>query len=364
LQCFLDNKDVQFLAICDVQKVQREKIKAEADGFYGNQDCATFDNMHDMLARQGIDAVLIATGDRWHTMASITAAKAGKDVYCEKPCSMTIAESRGLANAFRKYDRIYQAGTQRRSIGNFLFAAELIAKGKLGKLHTVHANTRPPATKHTWLDAQPLPGKDIVDWDMWLGPCPWRPFNRSYITGGWRGFFDFHGGGILEWGAHTVDLCQWAAGKDHTAPVTYTPHGQDVTALYDDGLKLVMRVDGWMGLGTCSVRYEGDEGWIETGDTGNFAIYPESLRTERTVFKQAGTDPSTHIRNFLDCVKTRTPAHANADVAAQSHVVCHAAYIAWQLGRTVNFDPQAEAFVEDEAANRMRSRAMREPWRL
>lgn len=364
LQCFLANRDVQFIAICDVQKKQRELIKTMADSHYGNQDCATYRNMHDMLARPDIDAVLIATGDRWHTMASITAAKAGKDVYCEKPCSMTIAESRALSDTFRKYDRIYQAGTQRRSIGNFLFATDLIAQGKLGKLHTVHANTRPPATSHLWLEAQPQPDQEEVDWDMWLGPCPWRPFNERYITGGWRGFFDFHGGGILEWGAHTVDLCQWAADKDHTAPVKYEPHGEDVTATYADGLKMVMRVDGWMGLGTCSVRYEGDEGWIETGDTGNFAIYPESLRTERTVFKRAGTDPTTHIRNFLDCVKTRTPAHANADVAAQSHVVCHAAYIAWQLGEVLEFDPAKEEFTGNDEANRMRSRAMREPWRV
>jgi predicted dehydrogenase len=364
LSHFLNNRDVQFLAICDCQKVQRESIKQMADSHYGNQDCVMYADLHDLLARPDMDAVLIATGDRWHTMASITAAKAGKDVYCEKPCSMTISESRALADTFRKYDCIYQAGTQRRSIGNFIFAAELIARGKLGKLHTVHANTLAPATSHEWLPEQPLPSKDECDWNLWLGPCPWRPYNKQYITGGWRGFFDFHGGGILEWGAHTVDLCQWAAQKDDTAPVEYVPEGSGVVATYADGLKLVMRDEGWMGLGTCSVRYEGDEGWIETGDSGNFEIYPESLRTERTVFRLAGTDPSTHIRNFLDCVKSRTPAHANASVAAQSHVVCHAAYIAWQLGRTLKFDPAKEEFLGDEEANRMRSRAMRDPWRV
>ncbi|HYW78702.1 MAG TPA: gfo/Idh/MocA family oxidoreductase, partial [Thermoguttaceae bacterium] len=160
------------------------------------------------------------------------------------------------------------------------------------------------------------------------------------------------------------DLCQWAAGKDHTAPVEYVPDGDGLTTTYDDGLKLVMRTDGWMGMGTCSVRYEGDEGWIETGDSGQFAIYPESLRTEQTVFTRRGTDPTTHIRNFLDCVKTRKPANANADVAARSHVVSHAAYIAWQLGRTLQFDPVKEEFLADEEANRMRSRAMRAPWRI
>jgi predicted dehydrogenase len=363
LRSFISNRDVQFTAICDIRRIRREAIKQMADQHYGNEDCATYNDMHEILARQDIDAVLIATGDRWHTMASITAAKAGKDVFCEKPCSMTIAESQALADTFRRYGRIYQAGTQRRSIGNFIFAADLIAAGKLGKLHTVHANTRPPATSHDWLPAEPEPPKDEVNWDAWLGPCPWRPYNSRYVSGGWRGFFDFHGGGILEWGSHTVDLCQWAAQKDDTTPVEYVPEGTGVVCTYADGLKLVMRDTGWMGLGTCSVRYEGDEGWIETGDSGRFAIYPESLRTERTVFTMAGTDPSTHVRNFLDCVKTRKPANANSAVAAQSHIVCHAAYIAWQLGRTLKYDPAAHEF-NDEQANRMRSRAMREPYRI
>ncbi len=139
----------------------------------------------------------------------------------------------------------------------------------------------------------------MCDWDRWLGPCPWRPYNSEYVRGRWRFHFDFHGGGILEWGSHTVDLCQWAAGKDNTAPVEYIPNTDGVECIYDDGLKLVMRSEGWMGMGTCSVRYEGDEGWIETGDSGNFILNPESLRTQQSVFNRAGTDPTTHIRNFL-----------------------------------------------------------------
>lgn len=364
LGSFMKNADVQFVGICDVRRERREAIKRMADERYGNQDCATYGDMHEILAQPNIDAVLIATGDRWHTLASILAAKAGKDVYCEKPCSMTISESQALADTYRRYGRIYQAGTQRRSIGNFIFAAELAHTGKLGKLHTVHANTLAPPTSHQWLPEEPLPPKEDLDWDRWLGPCPWRPYNSRYVRGGWRGFFDFHGGGILEWGAHTVDLCQWAAQKDDTAPVEYVPEGSGVVCTYADGLKLVMRDSGWMGLGTCSARYEGDEGWIETGDSGKFAIYPESLRTERTVFTMAGTDPSTHVRNFLDCVKTRKQANGNASVASQSHIVSHAAYIAWQLGRTVKLDPAACEFVNDDDANRMRSRAMREPWRI
>ena len=363
LGCMLEEPVVQFVAIADARRIRREAIKNLADAKYGNKDCATYRDFREMLARPDIDAVLIATGDRWHTLASIYAAKAGKDVYCEKPCSMTIAESRALADTFRRYGRIYQAGTQRRSIANFIFAADLVHTGKLGKLKAVHANTLPPAVRHDWLPAEPEPPKDEVDWDMWLGPCPWRPYNRQYVAGGWRGFFDFHGGGILEWGAHTVDLCQWAAQADHTTPVLYEPTPNGCVATYANGVKLIMRDTGWLGLGTCSARYEGEEGWVETGDSGRVEL-SAGARTEQRAFSEVGTSPVSHVKNFLQCVKTREPANANADVAARSHIVCHAAYIAWQLGRALKFDPVKEEFIGDDEANRMRSRALREPWRI
>lgn len=371
LTCFLNRADIQFRAICDIRKDQREKIKAFADGKYGNKDCAMFKDMEDLLIRDDIDAVLIATGDRWHTMASITAAKFGKDVYCEKPLSLTIQESRALANAVERYGIIYQAGTQRRNIGNFQLAAKIAQSGKLGKLTEVHANTLWPATRQTWLPAEPEPAKTEVDWDRWLGPCPWRPFNMQYVEGGWRGHYDFHGGGILEWGSHTVDLCQWAAEKDDTAPVEYVPEFKadgsiagNIHAFYADGLKLVMRSDGWLGLGTCSARYVGEEGWVETGDSGRMAVSSDALRGELKYFGMPGTDPITHIAEFVDCVKTRRTTAANAKVAAQSHIASHCAYIAWQLGRTVKFDPVKEEFLNDEEANRMRTRAMRAPYTL
>ncbi len=356
--------EVRFKAICDIRASRREAIKKMADSTYGDSACDTYRVLHDLLARTDIDAVLIATGDRWHTMASITAANAGKDIYCEKPCSMTIAESRALSDTLRRTGRIYQAGTQRRNVGNFVFAIQLAHTGKLGKLTEVHANTRPPATTHDWRPAQPEPPKEVVDWDLWLGPCPWRPYNARYVSGGWRGFFDFHGGGILEWGSHTVDLCQWANQADATAPVEYVPTPDGVIARYANGVKLVMRTGGWLGLGTCSVRFVGEEGWVEAGDTGRVRVHPPSLRSEQTIFTERGTSPRSHVRDFLNCVTSRAQPRANASVAGQSHIACHAAYIAWQLGRTLRFDPANDAFLGDEQANRMRSRAMREPWRI
>ena len=364
LGIFLDQPEVQFVAVCDTRAERRTAVSQMANDKYGSRDCATYRDMFELLARSDIDALLIATGDRWHTMASILAAKAGKDIYCEKPCSMTIAESRALADTIRRYGRIYQAGTQRRNIGNFMLAAELARSGRLGKLHTVHANTLSPGTTHDWLPAEPEPSKDVVDWDRWLGPTPWRPYNSRYIAGRWRGHFDFHGGGILEWGSHTIDLCQWANDADDTAPVEYEPSGNHVLARYANGVRLVMRDTGWLGLGTCSVRYEGEEGWVETGDSGKMQLGPGKLRSEHRVFTEPGTTPTNHIHQFLRCVRSRSVPAANADVAAQSHIAAHAAYIAWQLDRTLTFDPVKEEFVGDEQANRMRSRALREPWRV
>jgi len=226
LRHILNQPDAQFIVVCDAQAERRQIVKRMVDENYGNTDCQTCRHPFELLSRDDIDAVLIATGDRWHTMASILAAKAGKDIYCEKPCSMTIGQSRALAETIRRYGRVYQAGTQRRNVDNFVFAVGLVHSGKLGKLHTVHANTLNPATSHDWLPEEPLPPKDEVDWDLWLGPSPWRPFNSRYVRGGWRGFFDFHGGGILEWGSHTVDLCQWAAQADHTTPVCEADHAR------------------------------------------------------------------------------------------------------------------------------------------
>lgn len=363
LGIFLQQPEVQFVAVCDVRSERRDAGKKLVDDRYTNTDCTTYRDMFEMFGRKDIDAVLIATGDRWHTLASILAAKSGKDIYCEKPCSMTIGESRALADGIRHYGRIYQAGTQRRNIGNFMHAVHLAHSGRLGKLHTVHANTLAPATNHDWLPGEPEPDRESVDWDRWLGPTPWRPYNAAYVAGRWRGYFDFHGGGILEWGAHTIDLCQWACQMDQTTPVHFEPQGSTVVARYANGIKLVMRDTGWLGMGTCSVRFEGDEGWIETGDSGNMLLGPSSLKSEFREFTDAGTDPTTHIREFLRCVKSRGVPAANADVAAQTHIAAHAAYIASQLGRTIQFDPVKESFVNDDEANRMRSRAYRAPWR-
>jgi len=370
LGCFLKQPDVQFVGIADVQKQRRERVRKIANKHYGNEDCATYRDMFEIFGRDDIDAVLIATGDHWHALATILACKAGKDVYCEKPCSMTVRETQELADAVKRHGRVFQAGTQRRNVDNFRFAAGLARSGKLGKIHTVHASILPLKESHEKLPGEPEPPVDIVDWDRWLGPSPLRPYNKKYVQGGWRGYYDFHGSaGLPEWGAHTVDLCQWAAGMDTTTPVEFESVGKTlIHARYANGVKLIMRLAGfrgegdWVVPGTCPVRFEGDAGWVEAADSGEIAAEPAALLAGKPSDKMAGTDPTKHVRDFLDCVKSREKAAANELVTRHGHIVCHAAAIAWRLGHKVHFDPASERFLKDEAANRMCQRARRAPW--
>jgi hypothetical protein len=367
LGCFLQEPDVRFMAICDVKEARRQAVKKMADSKYGNQDCAMYRDYHELLARPDIDAVLIATGPNWHATMSIAAARAGKDVYCEKPCTKNIVQSLALAETYRRTGRVFQGGMQRRNLPHVALAVELARRGKLGKLHTVHAHPGGMGTGMSgWAPAEPEPAKEDIDWDLYLGPAAWRPFNRRLLDG-----FNFEkggglvGGGVLEWGSHCVDLCQWANDADDTAPVEYEPPGADGRAVahYANGVKLVMRGDGWLDLGSCPVRFEGDTGWVETADNGDMVASAPALLAARGA-KIGGYPANNHIRDFLNCVKTRGKPRANADVACHTHIACHAAGIAIFLKRKVTLDTKTYMFVGDEEANRLRSEALREPWRL
>ncbi len=371
LGAFLSQADVQFVAIADVQKARREIVRKTANRHYGNEDCKDYRDMREVLDRKDIDAVLIATGDRWHAPGSILAARAGKDVYSEKPCAMTIAECRELDEAILKNNRVYQAGTQRRNVDNFRFAYDLVKAGKLGKIHTVHAGIINPENDQPPLPGEPEPNPEEIDWDRWLGPAPARPYNKRYVEGQWRGHDGLAAGyKILEWGSHTVDLCQWAADADGTAPVEYEAQGGTINALYASGIKLVMRLAGfsnegnWLGLGTCPVRFEGDKGWVEVGDHGKIAVSDPALLAAGKPGEMAGSDPSKHVRDFLNCVKSRGKPACNSTVARYGHVACHAAAIAWKLGRKMRFNPATESFLNDPEADRMRSRERRAPYTL
>src|SRR5579859_1980626 len=371
LSVMLPEKDVQFVAICDVQRTRREKVKQMADAHYGNTDCQMYVDLFELLGRVDIDAVLIATGDHWHALASLLAAKAGKDVYSEKPCGMTIGEIQALSDGIHRYGRVFQAGTQRRSVSNFQYAAHLAQTGKLGRLHTLHASVYVPQKSYAWLAAEAEPARDECDWDRWLGPAPWRPYNSRYVAGGWRGHHDFEAGGnFLDWGAHTVDLCQWANQADHTMPVEYEATPSSVIARYANSVKMICDFlptafgnrdpQYRTSTGTCPVRYEGDEGWVETGDDAEIVLSENLARTGQRRFTGTGLSSAGHGRNFFDCVKSRARPVCNQDIMRHSHIACFAAQLSWQLGRKLRFDPLKEEFVGDDEANRMRRRAARE----
>mgnify|MGYP000409827620 CR=1 FL=1 len=364
LSVFMQQPDVRFVAIADVKAARREAVKKNADARYGNNDCAMYRDLRELLARKDIDAVLIATGPNWHGTASMVAANAGKDIYCEKPCTRSIMQSLELAETMKRTARIFQAGTQRRSLPNFVYAIELARQGKLGKLHTVHAKPAGLGTATSgWLPAEPEPDKETVDWDLYLGPAAWRPYNSKMMNA-----FHFEkggglvGGGCLEWGSHCVDLCQWAADADNTAPIEYEPVQGQLHARYASGIKLVVREDGWLPLGSCPVKFEGETGWVETADSGELKASSEALLVGKGA-KIGGYPADFHVRNFLDCVKTRSQPRANAEVACWSHITCHAANISLFLNRKVKYDPKKNEFIGDEEANRLRSEAIREPWR-
>lgn len=373
LDAFFQHKDCQFVAIADPQAERREIIKRLADRNYENNDCVTYDDMSYVLERDDIDSVIIATGDRWHATASIYAARAGKDIYCEKPCAMNIQECQQLDDEIQKHKRVFQAGTQRRSVPNFVHAVNLARSGRLGQLKTVHAGILELQEYLEPLPAEPEPDPSVINWDKWVGPAPKVPFNSEYCRGRWRNHKGFYSANRLpEWGSHTIDLCQWAASADGTTPIEYETISDGlIHAKYANGVRLVMSLSGkkgegdWIkGLGSCPVRFEGDEGWVEVGDFKLIEVSDPRLLDNKTYDQLAGTDPVAHVRNFLDCVKTREQPVCNSKAVRYGHMACFAAAASWKLDRKITFDPVKERYVNDDEANRSRFYNRRAPYTI
>ncbi|MCX7885714.1 MAG: Gfo/Idh/MocA family oxidoreductase [Verrucomicrobiae bacterium] len=377
LNWMMREKDVQFVAICDVRRERREAVKQLIDQHYGSTDCAMYGDAREMLAtRPDIDAVLIATGDRWHALMSIYAMRAGKDVYAEKPSCMTIAEGRAVVETARQYGRIYQTGTQRLSEPNHVFCIEMARSGRLGRVHTAYAHIAPwddAYMKRDWLPAEPEPPKDELDWDAWLGPCPWRPYNPAYVQGRWRGHFDFHTSCIGEWGAHTFAQVQAGLDASHTAPIAYeyvnNQTGDGMVTHFANGVKMILSRGSKYWHGSCGERFDGTEGWVAAADgyAKPEASSPALLAEYKKVIAEyvARTGRALdHVRNFLDCVRSRQQPVANAEVMHYSMMTVHCANICMWLKRDLKFDPVKEEFINDPEANRYRSRAMRPPWTI
>jgi len=372
----LGQGDVQFVSVCDVAGDRRLRAKNAVDGRYANKDCKAYIDLRELLAEgAGIDAMLIATGDRWHATAASMAMEAGKDVYCEKPGTMTVAEGRALVQTAERHCRIFQTGAQRLSEANFVFPTELARNGQLGKLHTVRAHmwsTVKDVTKNDWLAAQPEPPREKLDWDLWLGPVPWRPYNAAYPgnCGTWGVYWDF-GAGVAGWGSHTFIQCQMAARAEHTSPVEYiypgNSSGAGMVTRFANGVQMVLEFEGWRG--SCGVRFEGSEGWASVADGYSKPDFssPALLGEFKKVmseYEARTRRPMNHLRDFLTCVRSRRQTIANPEVMHRSMTTCHAINICLALKRDLKWDPQKEEFLNDPQANRMRARAMRQPWRI
>ncbi len=377
LNWMMREKDVQFVAICDIRKDRREAVKEMIDKKYGTKDCAMYSDAREFLAtRSDVDAVLIATGDRWHALMSIWAMRAGKDVYTEKPSCMTIAEGRAVVETARQYGRIYQTGTQRLSEPNHVFCIEMARSGRLGKVHTAYAHIAPwdaAQMRTDWLPEEPLPPKEEVDWDAWLGPCPWRPYNKAYVNGGWRGHFDFHTSCIGEWGAHTFAQAQAGLDASYSSPIAYeyVPNetGDGMVTHFPNGTKMILSRGNKYWHGSCGERFDGEEGWVAAAD--GYAKPEASSPSLLAEYKKVIADyvartgrALDHVRNFLDCVRSRQETVANPRVMHHSMTTVHAANICMWLKRDLKFDPATETFINDPEANRYRARAMRAPYTI
>ena len=291
------------------------------DKHYGNSDCQMYPEMREFLAtRDDIDAVLIATGDRWHSLATIMAMRSGKDVYSEKPSCMTIAEGREVVETSRRYGRIYQTGVQRLSEANFVMAIELARSGRLGQVHTVRAHIAPwdaAEMSHGWLPAEPQPPKEEVDWDAWLGPCPWRPYNSTYVHGGWRNHYDFHTSCIGEWGAHTFAQSQAGIDALNTSAVEYhyvkNTSGDGMVTKFGNGVQMVLSRGDKYWRGPCGMRFEGTEGWVAVGDNYKQPDFSSPVaagrRSEATRRVHGSHRPADESRAQLLRLREVAPAH-------------------------------------------------------
>lgn len=366
LRSFIGFREVQGLAVCDVdtnrrvaaqQQIEKRYSRDKESGKY--KGCEAYNDFRDLCARTDIDAVCIATPDHWHALSAIEAAKNGKDIYCEKPLSLTIREARAMVTAVRRYGRVFQTGSQQRSGGEFRFACEMVQSGRIGKILTINVNVGGPSGD---CYNPPLPVPEGLDWNMWLGPAPWRHYSKGIHPYSWRGFRDYSGGGMTDWGAHQFDIAQWGMDMDNSGPVeVIPPNGKDVKRLtykYANGTRM------FHGGGGNGVVFTGENGKIEV-NRGHLRTWPEELKKTPTLPGEVHLYNSrNHRGNLIDCIKTRKKPVADVEIGCRSVSVCHIGNIAYWLKRPLKWDPVKEEFIGDAEANRWLDRPRRAPWTL
>ena len=340
---FISFKQVQMIAVCDPVRKHRENAKSIVDRKYRNSLCVSLNDFREVLAMDAIDAVLIATPDHWHCPITIEACKKGKDIFCEKPETLTVKEGREMADAVKQYSRVFSGGSQR-VLDDYGDIPRRIWSGEIGEVKEVFVDCGGPSGDFN-LEGQPVP--EGVDWNMWIGPAPMRPFHEKLINGGFRPYRDFSGGGMTDWGAHRFGAALFATQQYHTGPVEIIPpDGKDVkelTYIFKNGMKMYHSHIG-------DIIYKGTEGEIPNG---------KQKPLEKFVDIPGYSGSGGFFGDFLDCVKTRKTPFRDIESAHRATTVCHLGNIAYWLKRPLRWDPVAETILDDELAARWLSRPSR-----
>lgn len=379
---FLRERDCRVVAVCDVKTHVLQGAQQAVNNFYGGSGCAAYSDFRELLARDDIDAVLIATPDHWHVPVAVAAAEAGKDMYVEKPLGLSLAEDWVLQQVVHRYGCVFQFGTQQRSDAKFRLACELARNGRIGRLHTI--NVWSPASASGG-SSGPVPVPDWLDYDMWLGPAPYVPYSAKCCSNEiWWYVSDYALGFIAGWGIHPLDIAMWGGGDILKGTVQVegsavfpsegvcdTATSWDVTFNFPGGVQMNFTSgprQEWIeryGTGRYhGTAFEGTEGWVVV-DRTEVKAHPHSLL--RTVFgpdEQRLYESRGHVRNLLDCVRTRSETICPVEEAVWADTLCHISNIATRIGVRLEWDPQKGGFVGNDAANRMLGRSMRSPWRV
>ncbi len=385
LKPFLESPYTQVLAVCDIDSWRLERAKQTVEAFYGEQKnsgtykgCAAYDDFRDLLARDDIDAVMISSPDHWHVPMAVAAVRAGKDVCCEKPLTLSIAEGRYLSDLASRHKRVFRTDSEFRSLPAFHRACELVRNGRIGKITSIHSGV--PKGDISGPPEPEMPVPKELNYEMWLGPAPLAPYTlkrvhppHEYSRPGWMRVRDYCEGMITNWGAHLNDIAQWGNNTERTGPVEVEGVGDypteglwnvllsfSVHYTYADGVKLTYEMDG-----RPHVRFNGEDGWIDIDyNSRELTAEPASILDSKIGPNEIHFPLKSEKDDFIDAVRTRGTTLEDAEVGHRTTSLCQLGHIAIQTGEKLKWDPEKERFTNSDAANRLLTRPMREPWLL
>ncbi|HPW75819.1 MAG TPA: Gfo/Idh/MocA family oxidoreductase [Kiritimatiellia bacterium] len=372
MSSFLGMKDVIVRMVCDVNTSKTEQAKQKVDKHYGNSDCLVTKDFREVCARGDIDAVMIATPDHWHAYVGTFAARHGKDIYGEKPFTHDLREGRALVRAVEQHGRIWQTGSWQRSSSEMRRAVELVRNGRIGKIARVEVGLPPGGRPRNPIDPHATIPKGL-DWDFWLGPAPYRPY-QGIADWDWRWVLDWGGGQMMDWIGHHADIAQWGLDRDTSGPVTFegyapfevdgicdSPKTYRFSCRYADGVEMTVADSRQVKSGTTWYGENGEWVWV---DRGRFDASTPEIRDSRIEPGELRLHSPGHHRNFIDCVKTRATTLTPAEVAHRSASIGHLGQIAMLTGRKIKWDPVREQILGDGPAEALLGRTPRGPWSL